>query len=103
MLFYIKGHKKNLCDRWFNTLKRYYRLYNIYTFPDMLAKFKTHDLINVHTLEEGDFRDWDHLLNLLYNLVKGISSAHIFYATDEDPQRLYTKHDDATETPYKAL
>ena len=104
MFFYIKGHTKILCNRRFNIFKRYYRVYNIYRFDNMIAKFRTHDLIKVHTLKEGDFRDWEFLLELLYKRIVGILTNHLFYATDEEPKMLFSKVDNVIPSlPFERL
>lgn len=102
-IFYIVGHTKNLCDRWFNTLKRNYRLTNIYTFPEMVERFQTNDLIKVHTLNPGDFRDWESCLNRLYRRITGIKKSHIFVADEGLPDRMLIDVDTLGTEPSRAL
>jgi hypothetical protein len=102
-IFYIVGHTKNLCDRWFNTLKRNYRLTNIYTFPDMVDQFKTNDLITIHTLQPGDFRDWESCLNRLYQRITGIKKSHIFVVDGNNPDHMVIDIDTLGTEPSRTL
>ena len=57
-------------------MKKEYRYRNIYTFPELLKWFKTNPLITIQTVKEGDFRDWESLLNLLYNRLTDVLKSH---------------------------
>ena len=81
----------------FNILKRHYRTHNIYTFPDTIEKFKTNDSIDIHIIEEDDFRDWDQLLSLLYNKIKDVSKFHIFNVNKNEPSILYKREDNISD------
>ena len=51
-------------------------------------------------MEEGDFRDWDCLLNLLYIKLEGIKKSHIFKASAVDPRYMTVVVDNiGTELP----
>ena len=65
----------------------------------MIEIFKTNDQIKVHTLEEGDFRDWDLLLDLLYFDIKDVTKYHIFCVTAEHPKHIFKRVDNATAGP----
>ena len=66
-IFYIVGHTKNMCDRWFNILKVRFRRSNIYSIPQLIFEFKAaHTSITVHAIKDGDFKDYGKMLNLLY-------------------------------------
>jgi hypothetical protein len=56
-VFYIVGHTKNGCDRWFNTLKKNYCRRNIYSFNQLINSMKTNPNINVTITKEEDFKD----------------------------------------------
>ena len=58
-VFYIVGHTKNTCDRWFNTLKKQYRQSNIYTYNALLSSLDTHEYVRVSNYKTGDFCDYD--------------------------------------------
>ena len=63
----------------------------------MIEKFKTHESIHIHTVEENDFRDWDQLLSLLYNRIKDVSKYHIFYVNKNEPSTLYKRVDNISD------
>ena len=65
-VFYIIGHTKNACVRWFNMLKRTYRQSNIYSFDQLMDSMKTHTNINVTVVNETVFKDWDKYFNSIY-------------------------------------
>ena len=98
--FYIVGHTKNACDRWFNTLKKQYRRSNIYTYNALLSSLDTHENIRVSNYKTGDFRDYDSFLNKFYKKLEGGSVAvnHIFTAQHDNPTRLLVKRDNIEGT-----
>jgi hypothetical protein len=101
-VFYIVGHTKNACDRWFNTLKKNYRCQNIYSFNQLFDSMKTNITINVTITKEDDFKDWDAFFNSVYKrLVSGTThKTHIFSAEQEtNKTTLLLRNDDLPETP----
>ena len=100
-VFYIVGHTKNACDRWFNTLKKNYRRRNIYSFNQLIDSMKTNPNINVTITKEEDFKDWDAFFNSVYKkLVSGTThKTHIFSAEKENKTTLLLRDDDLPETP----
>jgi hypothetical protein len=66
-IFYIVGHTKNACDRWFNTLKKNYRCRNIYSFHQMIYSVKTNSKINITVTKESDFKNWEIFLTNITN------------------------------------
>ena len=79
-IFYVVGHTKNACDRWFNTLKKNYRRRNIYSFDQMIDSMKTNSKINVTVTKESDFKNWDKFFDQHYKrFVLGTThKTHIF-------------------------
>ena len=94
-VFYIVGHTKNACDRWFNTLKRTYRKKNIYTFDQLTESMRTHDNIHITVVKENDFRDWEKFWDSIYKrFVSGTThKTHIFTATKENKTTLLFRED----------
>ena len=80
MLFYIAGHTKNACERWFNTLKSMYRLSDIWTMDQLFKILKTHERLIVHRINEGDFKEYTAWLKFFYcNIKSGYSlKSHMF-------------------------
>ena len=99
-VFYIVGHTKNACDRWFNTLKRTYRRSNIYSFDQLTDSMKTHKNINVTVVNETDFKDWDKFWDSIYKRLAGSTThkTHIFSANKENKTLLRLKDDNLPET-----
>ena len=99
-VFYIVGHTKNACDRWFNMLKKTYRKRNIYSFEQLTKSMNTHDNIHVNLTTESDFKDWDKFFDSLYKRpAPGTThKTHIFSATKENKTTLSFRHDDLPET-----
>ena len=95
-VFYIVGHTKNACDRWFNTLKKNYCRRNIYSFNQLIDSMKTNININDVTItKEDDFKDWDAFLNSVYKrLVSGTThKTHIFSSEQENKTTLLLRDD----------
>ena len=82
LIFLIKGHTKNACDRNFNLLKKEWRHKNIYTME------QTFDVLNacenVHAIDaSGLFYDWDSLYDGFYKKPESgsVNKNHIFSFT----------------------
>ena len=61
LLFLVKGHTKNACDRMFNLVKLGYHKKNTYTYSQLLDCMNEHDQIDVTKMEEKDmfnFLEW---------------------------------------------
>ena len=88
-IFYIVGHTKNACDRWFNTLKRTYRRSNIYSINQLTTAMQ-HPMINITVVQTTDFKDWDKFFNSIYKkLAAGtVHKTHIFSANNEENKTL---------------
>jgi hypothetical protein len=68
MLFLVRGHTKNNCDRLFNLLKDHFHKQNVYSYKQLLKVLEGEHKTILKT-EEGDFRDWDTFLNRFYKLI----------------------------------
>lgn len=81
LIFLVKGHTKNPCDRMFNALKMTYRTSNIYTYSDLISNLSTHRDVTVVPCEAGpDFQDWETHLNEIYQTkpVEKVTDYHLF-------------------------
>ena len=103
-VFYIVGHTKNACDRWFNMLKKTYRRQNIYSFDQLTESMRTHNNITVTVTKESDFKDWDKFFDSFYKrLASGTThKTHIFSATKGNKTTLLFRDDDLPDTPTTA-
>ena len=100
-VFYIVGHTKNACDRWFNMLKNLTVKRNIYTFEQLTDSMNTHANIHVTVTKESDFKDWDHFFNTIYKQLETgkTHKTHIFSSNNDNKGILFRKDDDLPETP----
>ena len=103
-VFYIVGHTKNACDRWFNMLKKTYRRSNIYSFEQLTKSMETHNNINVTVTKASDFQDWDRFWDSIYKRFVGgtVHSTHIFSASKENKTTLLFQADDLPDTAVKS-
>lgn len=90
IIFYVKGHTKNTCDRSFNLMKKGYHKRDIYTYDcpreaDNLCNVlgMSRDIEIVKVKDQDFFKDWYSFLNKLYTrLADGtIKDNHIFRVT----------------------
>ena len=90
LIFLIKGHTKNDCDRMFNLMKKEYRNSNCYT-PKQLLEFvgRAHEDVEcINVVEDGGFKDWDAYEDKYMEHPTGIVNHHIFTVTQQKPDRL---------------
>ncbi len=80
LIFLVKGHTKNLCDRAFNLLKIEYHNKNIYSTEELMKVLNTHDQVKAIKVDDSDFHDWDSIIAALYLRPKGLHGAttHLF-------------------------
>ena len=100
-IFYIVGHTKNACDRWFNILKRKYRKSNLYSYDELLKCMETHKNITVRNVENGDFLEMENFLNKFYKRLKpgSMKNNYIFSLRKDNPTLLFVKRDDIDGSP----
>jgi len=84
LIFLVRGHTKNPCDRMFNTLKKDYHRSNCYTFP-MLADMLRSENVEVLPVEEADWENWDGFLDKFYMRFQSgtVQRNHIFSVAKE--------------------
>jgi hypothetical protein len=90
MLFLVKGHTKNDCDRMFNLMKQRYRKTNCYT-PKELMQFvaeSNEDVELVDVMKSGGFKDWDKYQNKYMKAPESIQNYHIFQVNSINPNRM---------------
>jgi hypothetical protein len=110
VLFYVKGHTKNVCDRCFNLMKKCYHRKDIMTFdaeiePDNLCKVlgQAEDVEIVKVTQQDFFKDWLGLQDRLYKPFPTgmIVDNHVFIVKASDGAtnlRVKTDYSDACET-----
>jgi hypothetical protein len=78
LIFLIRGHTKNDCDRLFNLIKKDYRKSNTFT-PKDLTTAVSHEHIDAMFVDyHTTFRDWDAFQNLVMKPTVGINVNHCF-------------------------
>ena len=101
VVFLVKGHTKNVCDRFFNLLKISYNKRNVYTYQQLLQTCDEVDLVNVRNTSESDFKDWYGMMNIHYKTITDgeVLKNYVFYASSENSHIIYIKeHHEATIT-----
>ena len=62
LIFLVKGHTMNICDRILNLLKLVYHNRHIHSTDKLMEMLNTHDQItDIKVNELTDFHDWDTL------------------------------------------
>jgi hypothetical protein len=101
LLFLVKGHTKNDCDRMFNLMKKKYRKSNCYT-PKQLLEFvaeSSEDVELVDVMKESGFQDWDAYQNKYMRNPDAIKGFHLFSVTSFEPNKLMCQ--EAYKYPFK--
>ena len=98
LIFLIRGHTKNTCDRLFNLLKQLYRHLNIYSFQALLEALNTHEQIEAIHMPASDHLQWDQYLSGLYKKPKaGIKKQHVFKFDCSEPGIMKAQEVDGEE------
>ena len=103
-MFYIVGHTKNICDRWFNTLKKKYRTANLYALEHLKVALSTHERISVNQVPPEEFKGYKNFLSLYYTLIApGICKpGHIFTCEAVSPTVMTISRDNlGTSAPHE--
>ena len=82
-IFLIVGHTKNNADRLFNTMKKRYRVSNVYTMNMLLTELRSENIIPIK-VDDGDMRDYDKMLGNYYKRYPAIEEFHIFACLSAD-------------------
>jgi hypothetical protein len=78
LVFLVRGHTKNDCDRLFNLMKRLYRKSNVYT-PSDLQDCIQHEMIDTLWINDATtFKDWDAQQDDFITRPTDINTRHIF-------------------------
>ncbi len=80
MIFYVRGHTKNACDRMFNQLKQRYHRHQTYTKRQMVDVLNASANITFKQATSDDFTDYGELLDKFYKKfpARTIQQNHIF-------------------------
>lgn len=85
LIFLIKGHTKNMCDRMFNLMKQNYSKRNVYTKTETYRVLGLSDNVTI-VPAGGKFKDWDSEFDILYRRPKAgsVTKNHLFSFSYED-------------------
>jgi len=101
-IFYIVGHTKNICDRWFNTLKKNYRRQNIYTFDQLCQSWENaNERITLHRVDKEFFKKFYEFENLFYKRITTghCEPNHIFSVKSNNPTKMIIKRNNIETHP----
>jgi hypothetical protein len=95
LIFLVKGHTKNLCDRAFNLLKIEYHNKNIYSTKELMKVLNTYNQVTAIKVDDSAFHDWDSIFEALYLRQKGFTEQpHIFSFSHDKPTSVsYSMYD----------
>lgn len=88
LLFLVKGHTKNLCDRMFNLVKHVYHDKNIYSTEELDMYLSQHPQVDVLRVPPHRFRQFEEWFHNFYVSPKiGTSKHHVymFHAMETSP------------------
>jgi len=110
LLFLVKGHTKNLCDRMFNLLKEHYRPRNIYTADQLDVCLNSNPHCTAYRFTPDRFKNFDKWQREYYLEPKegGILQYHIFeFGTYGDPlkyiSRVYRDSSNTKDKPNEVV
>ena len=80
IIFLVKDHTKNACDRMFNLLKQEYHNLNVESFSQLKTCLNKSLFVNVEEVGRHAFLDFSSVLNKYYRSLKSgeTSRTHIF-------------------------
>jgi hypothetical protein len=86
IIFYIRGHTKNSCDRMYNEMKTRFHKIQVMTHGKALTLLSSSPNVHMLDAKKADFKSYGHLLNLLYKkFPRGkIFKNHIFVSSEID-------------------
>ena len=99
IIFYIRGHTKNACDRLFNQLKLRYHKQQIFTMGQMVENLNSSANVTFKEAIATDFFDYGELFDEFYAKFppSTIQQNHIFWVEEENPTKMYLKRSDEAD------
>ena len=97
IIFLVKGHTKNACDRMFNLLKHEYHNLNVESFSQLKTCLNKSLFVNVEEVGRHEFFDFSSTLNKYYRSLKSgeTNRTHIFTIKESVCSTWLLKKDDA--------
>ncbi len=99
IIFYVRGHTKNACDRLFNQLKKHYHKQQIFTMGQMVTALSSLRYVSFNLANSHCFLDYAEMLDFFYNKFPAgmIQQNHVFWVEDSNPTTMYIKASDDAE------
>jgi len=99
IIFYVRGHTKNACDRLFNQLKKHYHKQQIFTMGQMVTALDSSRYVSFNLANSHCFLDYAEMLDFFYNKFPAgmIQQNHVFWVEDSNPTTMYIKASDDAE------
>jgi hypothetical protein len=84
-VFLIRGHTKNICDRYFALMKKHFHRSQVYTYPDLIEILNKQEYVTALPIETDVFKNMDEFLNRHFrNLPSGSVSTNQIFSSDND-------------------
>jgi hypothetical protein len=99
IIFYVRGHTKNACDRLFNQLKLRYHKHQTYKMKQMIELLNSSPNMTFKEASAEDFMDYGAMLDKYYKKFPAgkIQNNHVFWVKDSDATKIYTKRSDEAD------
>jgi hypothetical protein len=65
-VFLVRGHTKNICDRYFALMKKFFHKSQIYTYPDLIEILNRQEHVTALPMDTDVFKNMDLFLNKFY-------------------------------------
>ena len=105
LIFLIKGHTKNACDRLFNLVKLNYHRKNIFDYNDLVDNLNNNKFISASKVKPEEFKDHLKWQDQLYRTPASgdFTRTHIFTIKSDNPTVLIKQDHDGAEMRYENL
>ena len=99
IIFYIRGHTKNACDRLFSQLKKRYHRQQIFIMDQLVDVLNFSPNVHFQEVQAHDFFDYGEMLDYFYKKFPNgtIQNNHVFSVSSEHPTKMIVKTTDAAD------
>ena len=99
LLFLVRGHTKNPCDRMYMLLKQRFHFKNVYTMSQLHDNLNSNDDVNAIESTVEDFYDLDTVLAKYYSVPQSgtVNRSHMFIMDSKHPGKLILKDSTSEE------
>ena len=104
LIFLVRGHTKNPCDRMYMLLKQRFHYKNVYTMKQLHDNLNSNEDVNAIESTKDDFYDFDTMLAKYYDTPQSgsVNRSHIFLMDSEYPGKLLLKDNVSAEESAKS-